>query len=249
MRVFAAAAATFLALAFAFAAPAASSGPGPDDLAVPRYKHIFVIMGENKDWSRIDGSTNAPRLTQFAKAYGDATRFYGEVHPSEANYVALLGGRHLRHPRRRRVLLPCRVRRSRPAAGAAGPATSTIRSTPRTWATQLDAAGLTWKGYYESLPAPGSLAMFGARPGTTDGTRKTALYASKHSGFINFASVQNDPRRAEQIVGFDRPARATSPPATAAELRAHRAQPVQRDARPERPGRARRLRRTATSTR
>ena len=49
---------------------------------------------------------------------------------------------------------------------------------------------MSWKGYYETIPAPGSL-------------RKTALYASKHSGFLNFASVQTDPHRAEKIVGFD----------------------------------------------
>jgi hypothetical protein len=40
-------------------------------------------------------------------------------------------------------------------------------------------------------------------PSFADGSRKTALYASKHSGFMNFATVQADPRRAERIVGFD----------------------------------------------
>jgi hypothetical protein len=31
----------------------------------------------------------------------------------------------------------------------------------------------------------------------------TSLYATKHSGFLNFASAQTDPKRAEHIVGFD----------------------------------------------
>ncbi|HEY2753822.1 alkaline phosphatase family protein, partial [Phenylobacterium sp.] len=68
---------------------------------------------------------------------------------------------------------------------------------------QLGAAGLSWKGYYESLPAPGSLAVIAGDPKLNDGTRKTALYAAKHSGLVNFRSVQQDARRAEHIVGFD----------------------------------------------
>ena len=39
-------------------------------------------------------------------------------------------------------------------------------------------------------------------PKYDNGTRKTALYASKHSGFMNFADVQSDPKRAERIVGL-----------------------------------------------
>jgi hypothetical protein len=67
---------------------------------------------------------------------------------------------------------------------------------------QLERAGLSWKGYYESLPAPGSLVFTASDPAFDNGTRKTALYASKHSGFLNFAAVQADPRRAEKIVDF-----------------------------------------------
>ncbi|MBC5823425.1 MAG: hypothetical protein GIX02_01140, partial [Candidatus Eremiobacteraeota bacterium] len=35
------------------------------------------------------------------------------------------------------------------------------------------------------------------------GAAKCELYASKHSGFINFASVQNSPKRESRLVGFD----------------------------------------------
>ena len=59
---------------------------------VPRYAHIFVIVDENKDFSRILGGSDAPTISRLAKTYGMATNFYGEVHPSEANYVALLAG-------------------------------------------------------------------------------------------------------------------------------------------------------------
>jgi hypothetical protein len=46
------------------------------------------------------------------------------------------------------------------------------------------------------------MAVIASDPSIDDGTRNTALYATKHSGFINFKSVQTDPRRAEHMVGF-----------------------------------------------
>jgi hypothetical protein len=68
---------------------------------------------------------------------------------------------------------------------------------------QLVARGLTWKGYFETLPSPGSLEVIASEPAFADGSRKTALYASKHSGFVNFEDVQKDPKRAEKLLGFD----------------------------------------------
>ncbi len=201
MRVFAAAFAVFLALAAACgAAPAAGSGPGPDDLAMPRYKHIFVIMGENKDWERVDGSTNAPRLTKLAKTYGDATRFYGEVHPSEANYVALLGGSTFGiHDDDAYYCMPGSTEPSCYGARKPGYAPHTIDA-PHI-GSQLEAVGLTWKNYNQSIPAPGSLATYGSDP-AEDGLNSPPMYASKHTGFVNFASVVKDPRRAELITDY-----------------------------------------------
>ncbi|MHC5823406.1 MAG: hypothetical protein ACYT04_48130 [Nostoc sp.] len=62
----------------------------PDDKAIPKYDHIFVIVEENKSYDQIIGNPNAPMINQLAKTYGLASNFYGEVHPSEANYVAIL---------------------------------------------------------------------------------------------------------------------------------------------------------------
>ncbi len=201
MRLLTAAGASLLVLVSSFAAAPAAGGPTLDDLAVPRYRHIFVIMGENKDWERIDGSTNAPRLAAFAKTYGDATHFYGEVHPSEANYVALLGGSTFGiHDDDAYYCTPGSTRPSCPHAATPDYPTHTVDAP--SLGTQLEAAGLTWKNYNESIPAAGSLAVTGSNP-AHDGPGALAYYASKHSGFINFAAVQNDPHRAERIVGYD----------------------------------------------
>ncbi|MDQ2859439.1 MAG: alkaline phosphatase family protein [Pseudomonadota bacterium] len=173
------------------------------DSAVPRYAHVVVIVEENKTYGQILDPASAPNIAALAAKYGNATRFFGEVHPSEANYVAILGGDTFGiHDDDG---FSCRAGSAGAFCGgsaAPGYADHTI-SAPHL-GEQLEAAGLTWKGYYQSLPAPGSLVFTASDPAFDNGTRKTALYASKHSGFLNFASVQSDPRRGEQIVDFGR---------------------------------------------
>jgi hypothetical protein len=194
-----------LALAGLFGLVAATSvGAQADtaaDHAIPRYAHIFVIVEENKNYEQIMDPASAPNIAGLAATYGNATQFSSEVHPSEANYVALLGGDTFGiHDD---DAYYCHAGMTDPfcgGAGAPGYADHTVRS-PHL-GDQLQAAGLSWKGYYENLPQPGSPAVIASDPAFDDHTRSTALYASKHSGFMNFASVQQDPKRAEHIVEF-----------------------------------------------
>ena len=169
---------------------------------VPVYQHIFVIIEENKDYVQILNVAAAPQITRLAATYGDATHFYAEVHPSEANYVALLGGDTFGiHDD---DAFYCRAGSSRPLCDGSRSAAYVDHTVQKPHlGDQLLSVGLTWKGYYESLPEPGSLAATASDPKYDNGTRKTALYASKHSGFMNFADVQADPKRAERIVGFE----------------------------------------------
>ncbi len=165
MRIQRAAAALIGALSIA-AAPLRS------DLRVPRYAHIFMIVDENKSYERVMSGQNAPVIAALAKQYGNATHFYAETHPSEPNYVAIVGGSTFG------------IADDAPFSSAG----HTVDAP--NLATQLEGAGFTWKGYYESLPEAGSLAV------------RSGLYASKHSGFLNFRSVQQDPRRSEHLVDF-----------------------------------------------
>ena len=169
---------------------------------VPRYEHVFIIVEENKDYAQIMDPALAPNITRLAAHYGDAAGFFAEVHPSEANYVAMLGGDTFGvHDD---DAYYCTSGSDRPLCDhskEAGYVDHTVRK-PHL-GDQLAAAGLTWKGYYENLPEPGSMAVTASDPAFDNGTRKTALYASKHSGFMNFASAQSDTARAQRIVGFD----------------------------------------------
>jgi hypothetical protein len=170
---------------------------------VPRFDHVVVIVEENKDYDQIVAGVDAPNLARLARLYGDATRFFGEVHPSEANYVALLGGDTFGIHDDDAYF--CRAGMTDPACGGAAGDTAYPDHTisARHLGDQLKAAGLSWKGYYESLPAPGSLAVVAGDPKAGLSGSTAALYASKHSGFLNFASVQQGPDRARRIVGFN----------------------------------------------
>ena len=195
-------AAAILGAAAALLAGAARAQPA-NDAAIPPYQHVFIIIEENKDYRLIQDPKLAPNIARLAKTYGNATNFYAEVHPSEANYVAMVGGDtygihdddafSCRPGLTDKVLCP--------GAEMPGYVDHTVEA-PHL-GDLLAAKGLTWKGYYESLPAPGSLAVFASDPKVEHGGTSAPVYASKHSGFLNFRSAQQDPSRAQHIVGFD----------------------------------------------
>ncbi len=76
------------------ASPVAAAPPVPTSLDsdMPRYAHIFVIVEENHAYNQVIGNPKAPNINRLAQTYGLATKYYGVVHPSEGNYIALLGG-------------------------------------------------------------------------------------------------------------------------------------------------------------
>ncbi|WP_375515386.1 alkaline phosphatase family protein [uncultured Nostoc sp.] len=173
----------------------AASVPTKEDKAIPKYEHIFVIIEENKSYDQIMGNSNAPIINQLAKTYGFASNFYAEVHPSEANYVAILGGSTFGiHDD---DAFYCQV-------GSfdifcdnflkSDYVSHTIAS--KSLIDQLEQKGLTSKGYFEDIPTPGSKAVVAP-------SWNRALYASKHNGFLNFKKVQDDPNLSSKIVGFD----------------------------------------------
>jgi len=166
---------------------------------MPRYEHIFVIVAENKSFDQIVGSPDAPKLNSLAKGYGLATRFYGEVHPSEANYIAMLGGDTFGiHDDDAWYCVPFKIDPYCAYSVLPGYVSHSISA--RSLMDQLEEAKLSWKGYFEDLPAPGSLAIYDPSPSHPDPERPMLLYASKHNGFAAFERVRQDPKIAEKIV-------------------------------------------------
>ncbi|MBO0837014.1 MAG: phosphoesterase, partial [Actinobacteria bacterium] len=62
-----------------------------DQSPVSRYQHIFYIVEENHEFSQIIGNPSAPNLNAFASSNGLSTSYFGTSHPSEPNYVAMIG--------------------------------------------------------------------------------------------------------------------------------------------------------------
>ncbi|MGI8668181.1 MAG: alkaline phosphatase family protein [Jatrophihabitans sp.] len=121
---------------------------------VPRPDHVVVVMMENHSYSEIIGNSSAPYLNSLAAGGARFTQSFGVTHPSEPNYLAIFSG---------------------------STHSLTSDSCPHTYTTQnlgseLIAAGLSFKGYSESMPSNGYT-------GCTSGA-----YARKHNPWVNFTS-------------------------------------------------------------
>jgi len=142
------------------------------------YQHIFVIMLENHAHDQIIGNPLAPHLNALARTYGLAMRYYGITHPSEPNYVAVVGGNYFG------------IQDDAPYTTKT-PVNHTIAAP--NLADQVEAAGLTWTSYQQGLPYVGYTGV--AYP-----TTGRPLYLSKHNPFLNFADVQHNRARLRHIV-------------------------------------------------
>jgi hypothetical protein len=84
-------AATALVTGLAGLAQASAAGGGAE--GVPRFGHVFVIIGENTDYQHLT-TTNAPYLTTAVRPSSAwFENYYAATHWSQANYVALTSGR------------------------------------------------------------------------------------------------------------------------------------------------------------
>jgi phospholipase C len=190
--------ASLVAACLLLAATAAVAGED----SMPRYEHIFVIVEENHNFDEIIGNRDAPMINRLAKEYGLASNFYGEVHPSEGNYVAMLGGDSYGiHDDDAYWCKKGDHDRACPNAEASDYVAHTV--TARSLIDQLNEKGLKWKGYFQDIPAAG----YALERSAGDQARPAGLYAAKHNGFMNFKVVQKDPDRAEKIVSLEQLAR------------------------------------------
>jgi len=122
--------------------------------SVPRFDHIVLVMFENHANTQITGST-APYFTSLASQGAKFTQSFAITHPSEPNYLALFSGS---------------------TQGLTSDACPKNYSGTNLGA-QLIGAGLSFKGYSESMPSNGYT-------GCTSGT-----YARKHNSWVDFSNV------------------------------------------------------------
>ncbi len=114
---------------------------------------------------------SVPYISQLGNNYARATNYHAVTHPSLPNYLTLIGGSNYGITTDCEPSVSCQI-----SAG--------------NLADNLEAVGLSWKGYMESMPAPCYL--------TTSGR-----YAPKHNPFVYFDDIRNDPTRcANHVVSY-----------------------------------------------
>jgi hypothetical protein len=144
--------------ACAFAVICAVAGPAPVAAAqsLPAPAHIVIVVEENKPDSAVVGSKSAPYLNALANAGANMAQSFAETHPSEPNYLALFSGNTF---------------------GLTSDACPVNAGAAQNVASELLAAGYTFGGFSEDLPAVGSTACSAGK------------YARKHVPWANFTNV------------------------------------------------------------
>src|SRR3954453_10817146 len=122
-------AAVVLTAAFVLVTALVHVGPSNGGPPVPAPRRIALIVLENRSYGQIIGNRRAPYINSLARRGALATHYYAIAHPSLPNYVALTTGGH------------AEVNSDCATCGADG----------RNLVNQLDAAGISWRAYFESL--------------------------------------------------------------------------------------------------
>ncbi len=129
----------------------------------------MVIMMENETFSSVIGNASLPYLNDtLADHYLVLQQAYAVGHPSLPNYLDLMSGSAWG------VSSDC----------APGPQCQGGTNFP----AQLDAAGISWAGYMESMPVAG---YAGGDTGGNDGYGD-ALYVQHHNPFVYFPDLAGD---------------------------------------------------------
>ncbi len=183
----------------ALCSPAAASA------APPPIKHVFVIVLENKDYDATFGpGSKAPYLAKTLVSQGQLLpRYYGIGHESLDNYIAMVSGQGP-NPQ---TQADCQVYTefTPGTIGADGQALGQGCVYPpavKTIADQLEAKGLTWKGYMEDMKTPCRHPAIGA-PDDTQTASASNQYAARHNPFVYFHSIIDRPVCAQRDVPIE----------------------------------------------
>src|SRR4051812_40119598 len=150
--------------AFVLAATAALAPALTAIATVPAYDHVVVVVEENHSYAQLTSTYpgSAPYINQTLIPQGASfTKFYGEEHHSEGNYLWMFAGSNF-------------------DIGFNDPSPVGPFSDPNMGAG-LIGAGYSFKGYSEDLPSIGSTAT----------SANGGLYARKHNPWVNFSNVPN----------------------------------------------------------
>jgi hypothetical protein len=170
------------------AIPSGARAATPIEPGVPRYDHVFTIVLENENF---DASWSGPDSTYLQSLQTEgvfADQYYGVSHVSADNYIAMTSGQPATPPFNADCLSYTACLTTEKAWPDGG----------RSIADQIETAGMTWKGYMESMATPCQ------HPATTDVTDPyQSGYATRHNPFVYYPpSADNPARCASHVVPY-----------------------------------------------
>ena len=150
---------TLLASAVPVYASAVAERPNIGPVNPPAVQHVVEIVLENEAASTVLSS--APYQSYLAATYAQATHFYAACHSSYPNYLAMTSGRYF------------------VCGGGSVPVENATNL-----ADLLEAANLTWMGYFESMSSPCQVATRGS-------------YDNFHNPFILYQDIRYNTSRCD----------------------------------------------------
>jgi phosphatidylinositol-3-phosphatase len=115
-------------------APPSAPASTPVPSSTAPYGHVFLVTEENAGYADVIADSAMPYLDSLAAAYGLATQYYADTHPSIGNYFMLATGQKITDD---------------DAYSTVVDVDNVVRA--------LVTAGRTWKSYVEGLPSVGYL--------------------------------------------------------------------------------------------
>jgi hypothetical protein len=162
------------AAAFAAALPLPASGAQRRPVS-----RVFVYVMENTSFNDVVGNPDAPFLNGLVRRGALATNYTATSHFSLGNYVAMTSGRLPNLA----TTTDCQVYGT-PLC---------LQDVPHL-GDQLEAAGRTWRGYFDSMPKPCTRSPENSIEKSGSG------YSPRHNPFVYYRSVVDDPKRCAKHV-------------------------------------------------
>jgi hypothetical protein len=174
--------------------------------AMPPVRHVFVVVLENKGYVETFGANSQAPFFSGPLAHGGQllTDYYGIGHLSLDNYVAMVSGQ----PPNLATQSDCQIYQdfAGPIIDADGVAVGqgcVFGAAVPTVADQLEANGLTWKGYMEDMGTPCRHPAINTQD-STQSARVGDQYAVRHNPFMYFHSIIDRPSCVQNDVPLDR---------------------------------------------
>lgn len=146
------------------ASPARAQAVSAAGEGIPAFGHVFVIIGENTGLNQVNPSNSPFLLGTIQPQAAWLTDYFAVTHYSESNYVAMTSGQ----------FTSCEQGDGSPAS---------CHQNVDNLFHQLDAAGLSWQSWMESMPAPCYLSKTGTDAGLN-------VYAPKHNPALFYDAIE-----------------------------------------------------------